>query len=103
MVPYRSHRLAGQQVHVLISQLCWATSTPEIFSTTSSVKRPRATQACGEWDTVGCDGSSGDITESISYWCPLEFTLFFVLGLTVLIDLIHFSIGHRLVCVCQSP
>ena len=53
MVPYRSHGLVDRELHVLIPQSCWATSTPETFSTTSSVRQPRATLVCGEWNTVG--------------------------------------------------
>lgn len=72
VVPYRSHGLADQELHVLILQSCWATSTPETFSTISSVRQPKAILACGESNFAGREVSVtwlGTMTP-FSHWVP---------------------------------
>lgn len=104
VVPYRSHGLADQELHVLILQSCWATSTPETFSTISSVRRPKATLACGESDTSGLCGQVrvtwvGAMTPS-SHW----FTLCLLVSASSFLPslLLCFALNLKTVCVHVS-
>lgn len=100
VVPYHSHGLTDQELHVLILQSCWATSTPETFSTISSVRQLKATLACGESNTAGCEVSvtwDGKMAPFFHSSClsieSLSYSLFLAFSVAP-------SRARRCVCIC---
>lgn len=103
VVPYRSHGLADQELHVLILQSCWATSTPETFSTISSVRQPKAILACGESNFAGREVSLtwlGTMT-TFSHWVPpsSQFNFFLASSFFRCCPALHWN-ARWCMCIC---